>query len=255
MESNGDGELNWVTTANASTGELGLLKPTSKPYTGNNSNIGTKGMVTVTNVSANYYYDNSVEGCTVNLHSGDFTYFGTVIGIKLLNNTVNVTESEVRGMMLNSYFPLGEVEVAGNQYVMRHGGTLWQLADGFRDIYIHDNDFTVIMSGGNGGGSILNLSQGVINAHIHHNNFYLTYPAEHATGGNVAAILASTAYQMDISNNQIFVSSANKKYGPPGITLGMSNGHCQECMITGNFISDVDAANTGGGINDYGAAR
>jgi hypothetical protein len=148
---------------------------------------------------------------------------------------------------------LGEVEVAGNQYVMRHGGALWQLADGFRDIFIHDNDFTVLMSGGNGGGSILNLSQGVINTHIHHNNFYLTYPAEHATGGNVAAILTSTAYQMDISNNQIFVSSANKKAGPPAITLGLSNGHCHECMVTGNFISDADMANTGGGISDYGS--
>ncbi len=252
VESNGDGELNWVTTVNASTGELGLLKSTSKPYTGNNSNMGLKGVVTVLNVNANFYYDNSVEGCTANV-SGDFTYFGTVLGIKLLNNTVNVAATAPRGMMLNSYFPLGEVEVAGNQYVMRHGGAMWQLADGFRDVFIHDNDFTVLMSGGNGGGSILNLSQGVINTHIHHNNLYLTYPAENATGGNVAAIMASTAYQMDISNNQIFVSSANKKAGPPGITLGLSNGHCNECMVTGNFISDVDVANTGGGILDYGS--
>lgn len=251
-ESNGDGELNWITTVNAATGELGLLKPTSKPYTGNNSNIGLKNNISIMNVNSRYYYDNSVEGCTANL-SGDFTYFGTVIGIKLLNNSVNVAASAPRGMMLNSYFPLGDVEVAGNQYVMRHGGTMWQLADGFRDLFIHDNDFTVLMSGGYGGGSILNLSQGVINTHINHNNMYLIFPAENATGGNVAAIVSSTAYQMDISNNQIFVSSANRKSGPAAITLGMSNGSCQECTVTGNFISDVDAANTGGGINDYGS--
>ncbi len=253
VESNGDGELNWVTSVDSSSGALNLLKPTGKPYTGNYSNIGVRGIVSVMNVSRNYYHDNSVEGCTANLANGDFTYFGTVLGIKLLNNTVHVPASSTRGMMFNSYFPLGDAEVAGNTYVMEHGGTLWQLADGFRDIFIHDNDFSMVMSGGMGGGSILNLSQGMVNTHIHDNNFYLTYPEQNATGGNVSAIVSSTAYQMQINNNQFFVSSRNKTHGPAAITLGLSNGQCQECVITGNFISDSDAANTGGGINDYGS--
>lgn len=252
-ESNGDGELNWVTSIDTSTGTLNLLKPTGKPYTGNNSNIGARGVVTVMNVSRNYYHDNSVEGCTAELANADFTYFGTVLGIKVLNNTVHVPASSTRGMMFNSYFPLGDAEVAGNTYVMEHGGTLWQLADGFRDIFIHDNDFSMVMSGGMGGGSILNISQGMINTHIHDNNLYLTYPEQNATGGNVSAIVSSTAYQMVINDNQIFVSSRNKTHGPAAITLGLSNGQCQECVITGNFISDVDASNTGGGINDYGS--
>lgn len=229
-EANGDGEINWITAINTSTGILTLQKPTSKIYTGSNSpGIGVSGSVTVVDGAGMFYSDISIEDCTALNISNDFAYFGQIIGGKMLRNTVTVSPASGRGMMINSYYPMANIEVAGNKYV---GGStsVWQLADGFRDVFLHDNDLT-----SPNGAVVLNPSQGIINLHISNNNLYLNTTNASLVNNNTGAIVFSTAYNNTVDHNHIFVGNPLAQ-GYSAVLLSLSNGACHDCIFDSNVI-------------------
>ncbi len=244
-ESNGDGEINWVTAIDSGTGILTLRKPTSKPYTGNISNVGTPGIVTVMDGAGKFYEDLSIEGCTANPGS-DFAYVGQAIGVKILNNHVVVKPTATRGMMVNSYYPMADIEIAGNSYTQSAGTVGIQLADGWRDIYIHDNDWTSEY-----GNVILNISQGTVNTTVNHNSFYYTIPS--TWGGNAAAIEFATAYQVQVTNNFFSVANLTAGNSASAIATGLSNGVCVNCIVSDNNIVYSSTNDVGQAISVYGS--
>jgi hypothetical protein len=176
-----------------------LAKPTSKPYTGNLSNVGTPNIVTVMPGGGQFFYDLSIEGCTAN-PGADFAYIGQVIGAKIMNNRVVNSPTATRSMMVNSFYPMAEVEIAGNSYV-QGGNVAIQLADGWRDIYIHDNTWTSFLGAG-----ILLVSQGIIDTVISHNTFNYTAPS--TTTGLSYAVGFATSYHIQVNDNIFNVQSS-----------------------------------------------
>ena len=254
FESNGDGEVNWITAIDGVGGVLTLRVPTAKPYTGNNSNVGAANIVTVIpgidhSVSPavnRFFYDESVEGCNVQTY-GDFSYIGQVIGAKIMNNTVTVNPASTRGQGINAFYPMANVEVGGNVYTQATL-TFSQLDAGMRDWYIHDN---TLMSPY--GVNILQLSEGVVNTNVTHNNFYLYVPST-SSNLNQGAVIISTAYQANIANNIMQVNIQNTQTANNAMNLGQTNGSCLNCTVSGNtiFFTGPDTIH-GTGINDFGS--
>ena len=202
------------------TGVITLLKPTSKPYAGNVAEGGRVSTPYVYDVNTNYVYDDSIEGCTAT-PSDDFAYIGEVIGAKVANNRVTFQNSGRGGMLINSYYPMADIDIADNVVVGRTGGsTIIQMATGWRDIKIHDNDFTSY------GTWVLNPSQGIINTTIEHNTFYTT---------NSEAIQFSGAYKLVINGNVFTVADSVNAY-PQAVALGLSNGSCVHCTFSNNIV-------------------
>jgi hypothetical protein len=244
FESAGDGEINWVTAINAGTGVMTLAQPTSKPYTGNLSNVGTPNIVTVMPAGGRFFYDLSIEGCTAN-PGADFAYIGQVIGAKVLNNRVVVSPTATRSMMVNSAYPMAEIEIAGNSYTQ--GITNWaiQLADGWRNIFIHDNTFTSFL-----GSPILAISEGTLDVTISHNIFNYTVPSTYS--GLSYAVGFATSYHVQLNDN-IFNVHSDYAGGSYAINTGQSNGSCKDCTFENNIIRINSSVAAGGGINNTGA--
>ncbi len=223
-ESQGDGEINWVTSVNATTGVIGLLKPTGKPFTG----TGSSTLHVVPAPSNAFAYDLSVTGCHATLNNGDFVYLYESIHTLIADNNVTLPATASRGMMINSYYPLADLTVKNNRYV---GGSsqIIQLADGWRDIVIEGNNFT-----SQSGQAVLNPSEGVENLTIAHNHLYQVIPST-GVSGNTATIMFSTAYNVTVNDNSIQLDNESST-AIDAIEMGLSNGHCTHCSVTGNVI-------------------
>ena len=173
--------------------------------------------------------DVSVEGCNASIF-GDFVFVGQVIGAKILNNIVVVNPSVGNhGMIADSFYPFANLEIAGNTYTEGPNSTIVQLADGQRDLDLHDNTFSSPY-----GPAPLNVSQGVINTHIHRNNFYHILPAGYSVWSGT--IQFSTSYQTKIDDNIIFTDNRNASVNLSVISLGLSNGNCVNCTVSNNTI-------------------
>jgi hypothetical protein len=243
FESNGDGEINWVTAINAGTGVLTLAKPTSKPYTGNLSNVGTPNVVSVMPGGGQFFYDLSLEGCTANT-GADFAYIGQVINAKIKNNRVVNSPTASRSMMANSFYPMAEIEIAGNSYTQGLNIAI-QLADGWRDVFIHDNNWTSPF-----GAPVFAVSQGIIDSIISHNTFNYSVPSTYV--GLAYAVGFATSYHIQLNDNIFNVNSTNSG-GGYAISTGQSNGSCKDCTFENNIIRFNGSSAAGGGINNTGA--
>ncbi len=232
-EAQPDGEINWVTSVNATTGVIGLLKATGKPFTG----TGSSGLDVVPAPSTAFAYNLSVTGCHATINNGDFVYLYESIHTLIANNNIIMPATGSRGMMINSYYPLADLTVRDNRYVGATSSII-QLADGWRDIDISGNDFT-----SQSGNSILNPSEGVENLTISDNHLYEVVPAGRGIA-NTAAIMFSTAYNVTITGNSIQFD--NEDSNPhQAIITGLSNGHCTNCVISNNQIQ-MSGSGSGG---------
>ena len=232
-----DGEINWVTSVNATTGVIGLLKPTGKPFTG----AGSSALDVVPAPANAFTYNQSIEGCRVNITAStdqvNWLYLYESIGTVIENNIV--TNPNGGDMWINSYYPFADLTIKNN-IVQWSKGTLYQIADGQRDVVIEGNDFSSSSSP-----MLLNPSQGAESVTISNNNLYLVTPSG-TTGNFYGPIQATTSYNVTITGNNIFANGESSTVPMQGIGLYKSNGGCSGCTVTGNRIVVQSAQNPNG---------
>jgi hypothetical protein len=265
QEAGGDSEINWVKAVDSGAGTVTLVRPTVKPYntdgTGSYYTPGSPLNIAMANANNSLYYDESIEGCEAWVGGGYFFGQGQVVGVKVRNNTVHqLTGGVTYGLFMNYLYPAADIEVSGNTYygdpgALQSSAQMAQPAYGVRDVSYTNNVMVTNQTA-------LNPSQGASNVLIANNRFYVN------KGSLIgSAITTSQAYGVRIANNEFVYR--NDGGSPAGaLSLGLSNGSCINCTVTGNtiiatgnigdtvgavgsdlIISGNDISTDGGGIN------
>jgi hypothetical protein len=241
-----NGELDWVVSANASTGVITLKYPLIKAYLGSggssacaNGNQGdsTHPWAGIVKATGQFYNKVTIDSCEVHA-SGDFSSIGQVTGVQITNNKYYWGGLSTRGMFMNSFPPIYDIEMSRNTI---QDGWL-QVAEGQQNFRIHHNLWSV--NNRSNANTNIGISEGAMNVDISHNVFSLN--ATTANGIAFSLEVQGQAFGLNISDNFISEAVLNTT-GVAASGISILSGAalpCVNCVINHNIITMTSVASS-----------